>query len=269
MATIYAIVSTKGGCGKSTVSFHVLSAIFTHLGRNFKIFEIDNNNDSNIYSQSDIIKNNTRNAKTTDQNIAAEIIYETLSSDNEIIIDAGGGDDALKVIEIVKSLGKVDVKWLIPINQNLAQLKNATDTYKRINDPQNTFFILNGYRDLSNLRDEFVFYFGDANMNIQSIRDQLEIKQEFKIPFSNFFEISEMQNYTIGDLARISQELPKEKATAFFYDKFSDDRNAFFKAWNNYRNSELAGDVLKQIFTDFLPFFTENTPIEQKSTKVK
>ena len=36
------------------------------------------------------------------------------------------------------------------------------------------------------------------------------IQMEFKVPFSNLFELAELQNYTIGDLACIPRELPKE-----------------------------------------------------------
>lgn len=273
MSKIYVVVNTKGGVGKSTLSWHVLPALLSHLGKSFKIFEVDNNNISNIYEQSDIIKDNTKNLKTHDKNIAAEIIFETLTSTDDIVIDSGGGTDSLQVIDIVKSVGQdVEVRWLIPINQNLAQLKNAIDTYQKIDDPSNTFFVLNGYRDLSQIENEFVFYFGNSNMNLQSIRSSLNIQMEFKVPFSNLFELAELQNYTIGDLACIARELPKEKAKAFFFEKFSNNRSQFLKAWNDYQNSELAGIVLERIFADFLPFFDENlqisTHVSKKSTKV-
>ena len=132
MATIYTVVSTKGGVGKSVISNSVLSSVLTHLGRSFKIFEIDNNNSSNIFSHSAIIKDNTKNVKTSDKNIMAEIIFETLSSDNEIIIDAGGGDDALKVIDIVQGIGEANVKWIIPLNRNLAQQKMQVILFKKL-----------------------------------------------------------------------------------------------------------------------------------------
>ena len=44
---IHVLLNTKGGVGKSTLSWHVLPAMFTKLGKSFKIFEIDNNNITN------------------------------------------------------------------------------------------------------------------------------------------------------------------------------------------------------------------------------
>lgn len=264
---IHVLLNTKGGVGKSTLSWHVLPAMFTKLGKSFKIFEIDNNNITNVFHRSTVIKENTQTVKTTDKNIAAEIIFETMTSNDELIIDAGGGDDALRVIDIIKSIGQAKINWFIPLNRNLAQLKNALNTYEQIQDPQNTYFILNGYTSLEQVKEEFLFYFGNTNMNIEGVRQSLNIEQEFMIPFSNYFEIAEMQNLTIADLAKISQELTKEEAKTLFFEKFQDDKQAFFRAWCDYKNSEDAAQVLEQIFTDFLQFFSNGTETEPKRTK--
>ena len=46
---IYAVVSNKGGAGKSTIAFNVLTAVLD----NFVLVEIDDNNDtSQVYSNS-------------------------------------------------------------------------------------------------------------------------------------------------------------------------------------------------------------------------
>ena len=264
---IHVLLNTKGGVGKSTLSWHVMPALFTKLGKSFKIFEIDNNNVTNVFHQSTIIKDNTQTVKTSDKNIAAEIIFQTMTSNDELIVDAGGGDDALKVIEIVKSIGEAKINWFIPLNRNLAQLKNALNTYEQINDPQNTYFILNGYTSINDIADEFLFYFGNTDMNIEGIRDQLKIQREFAIPFSNYLEIAEMQNLTIADLAKISQELTKEEAKALFFEKFQNDKQSFLRAWNDYKNSENAAQVLEQIFVDFIPFFSDGTQTEQRRAK--
>ena len=266
---IHVLLNTKGGVGKSTLSWHVLPAMFTKLGKSFKIFEIDNNNITNVFHRSTVIKENTQTVKTTDKNIAAEIIFETMTSNDELIIDAGGGDDALRVIDIIKSIGQAKINWFIPLNRNLAQLKNALNTYEQIQDPQNTYFILNGYTSLEQVKEEFLFYFGNTNMNIEGVRQSLNIEQEFMIPFSNYFEIAEMQNLTIADLAKISQELTKEEAKSLFFEKFQDDKPAFFRAWCDYKNSEDAAQVLEQIFTDFLPFFSNGTKKNQAELKRK
>lgn len=257
MATIYTVVSSKGGVGKSAIANHMLSSAFSYLGRSFKIFEIDNNNSSNIFSHSAIIKDNTKNVKTSDKNIMAEIIFETLSSDNEIIIDAGGGDDALKVIDIVQGIGESNVKWIIPLNRNLAQLKNASDTFQKINDPKNTLFALNGYSSKETLEEDFIFYFGNKNLNIKSIKDTLKISNELTIPYTSYFEIAEQKGFTLHDLAAISKELDKNAAKSMFYEKFKDDKAAFLRAWGDYRLSENASVVLDEIIENFLPYFAK------------
>lgn len=255
MATVYAVVSTKGGVGKSTIAWHVLPAVFNTLKKEFRIFEIDNNNSTNIFSNSDIIKDNTKNVKTDDRDITAEIIFETLSSKNEIIIDAGGGDDALKVIDIVKSLGDVDIKWIIPLNRNLAQLKNAIDTYEKIKDKENTLFVLNGYSHIEKIEEDFIFWYGDKNLNIDSTKKSLKVNNEIKVPYSSYFEMAEQKGYTLYDLAFISKQLDKESAKSAFFEKFKDDKEAFLRTWADYRLSENAGIVVNEILENFLPFF--------------
>jgi len=257
MATIYTVVSTKGGVGKSTLSWHVLPAIFKALKKEFKIFEIDNNNSTNIFSHSAIIQENTKNVKTHNKDITAEIIFETLSSDNEIIIDAGGGDDARMVIDIVQGIGEANIKWIIPLNRNLAQLKNASDTFQKIDDPKNTLFALNGYSSKETLEEDFIFYFGNKNLNIKSIKDTLKISNELTIPYTSYFEIAEQKGFTLHDLAAISKELDKNAAKSMFYEKFKDDKAAFLSAWGDYRLSENASFVLDEIIENFLPYFTK------------
>ena len=257
MATIYTVVSTKGGVGKSTLSWHVLPAIFKALQKEFKIFEIDNNNSTNIFSHSAIIHDNTKNVKTHNKDITAEIIFETLSSNNEIIIDAGGGDDALKVIDIVKGIGETNVKWIIPLNRNLAQLKNASDTFQKIDDPKNTLFALNGYSSKETLEEDFIFYFGNKNLNIKSIKETLKISKELFVPYTSYFEIAEQKGFTLYDLTAISKELDKNAAKNIFYEKFKDDKAAFLQAWGDYRLSENAAFVLDEIIANFLPFFAK------------
>lgn len=255
MATVYTVVSTKGGVGKSTISWHVLPAVFQSLGRDFKIFEIDNNNSTNIFSNSKVIANNTKNVKTSDKDITAEIIFETLSSETEIVIDAGGGDDAIKVIDIVKSVGNANIKWIIPLNRNLAQLKNAMDTYEKIKDKENTLFVLNGYSELAKIQEDFIFWYGDKNLNIDSMKKTLKVADELKIPYSSYFEIAEQQSCTLHDLSLIAKQINKETAKKMFFEKFKDDKQAFLKAWADYRLSENAGIVVDEILENFLPFF--------------
>lgn len=255
MAKIYTVVSTKGGVGKSTISWHVLPSVFKSLGRDFQIFEIDNNNSTNIFSSSEIIKENVKNVKTDDRDITAEIIFETLSSKNEIIIDAGGGDDALKVIDIVKSIGNVDIKWIIPLNRNLAQLKNAIDTYEKIKDKENTLFVLNGYSQKEKIEEDFIFWYGEKNLNIDSMKKTLKVADELKIPYSSYFEMAEQKGYTLFDLASIAKELDKESAKNVFFEKYKDNKEMFLRTWADYLLSENAGIVIDEILENFLPFF--------------
>ena len=242
---LIACANLKGGVGKSNTSWHVLPAVLTNQNQSFKIFEIDDNNNSNFFTNSDIVDPSVcQTVKTGDKNIVSQIVADTILSDDKIIVDCGGGNDTRKAIELVKSVGD-DVRklWLIPFDRNVDNFKGALETAELINDPDNTIFVLNGYIENGNEFDWF---------HSKNINNYLEIT------YSDLFHFSQEQKFTIYDLSIISKSIPKAEVKQILKEKFTStennfDRDGFMEAFNEYLKSEKAAELLENIYENFKP----------------
>lgn len=246
---LIAIVGLKGGVGKTNTAWHILPSILQNQNQEFKIFEIDDNNDSNFFTNSSIIKpDRCQTVRTTDKNIVAQIVVETIAGDTKIIVDGGGGNDSRKTISLIKSVGD-DVRklWLIPFDRNIDNFKSAIETSELIADPQNTVFVLNGY---SNDKSEFDWFFSK------------KIENYIEIPYSDLFHFSQEQKYTVHDLALISKTVAKSDIKNLLRDKFTKDgvlnSGKFIEAFNEYLKSEKAAELLNEVFVNFAQKKSQN-----------
>jgi hypothetical protein len=246
---LIAIVGLKGGVGKTNSAWHILPAVLQNQNQEFKIFEIDDNNDSNFFTNSSIIRPETcQTVRTNDKNIVAQIVVETIAGDTKILVDAGGGNDSRKTISLIKSVGD-DVRklWLIPFDRNIDNFKSALSTAELINDPLNTVFVLNGY---SNDKSEFDWFYSK------------NIDNYIEIPYSDLFHFSQEQKYTVHDLALISKTVPKSEIKNLLRDKFTKDgvldSPKFIEAFNEYLKSENAAELLNEVFVNFAQKKSQN-----------
>lgn len=239
---LIAVVGLKGGCGKTNTSWHILPSVLQSQGQEFKIFEIDDNNSSYYFVNSNIITvDKCQTVKTSDKNIVAQIVVDTIAGNQKIIIDGGGGNDSRAAIQLIKAVGEdVHKLWLIPFDRNIDNFKSAVSTAELINDPQNTVFVLNGY---TADKSEFDWFYSK------------KIDNYVEVPYSDLFHFSQEQKLTIHDLAQISQSIPKGEIKQILKDKFSKDgildQNKFISKFNEYLKSEKAAELLNEIFDNF------------------
>lgn len=252
---LIAVVGLKGGCGKTNSSWHVLPAVLHHQNQEFKIFEIDDNNSSYYFVNSNIITPDLcQTVKTSDKNIVARIVFDTIAGNKKIIIDGGGGNDSRRAIELIKAVGD-DVRklWLIPFDRNIDNFESAVSTAELINDPQNTVFILNGY---SNDKSEFDWFYSK------------KIENYIEVPYSDLFHSSQKQKLTIYDLAQISKSIPKSEIKQILKDKFTADgildQDKFIAKFNEYLKSEKAVELLDDIFANFDNFAQKKSQNRKK-----
>lgn len=246
---LIAVVGLKGGCGKTNTSWHILPAVLQNQNQEFKIFEIDDNNSSYYFVNSNLITaDKCQTVKTTDKNIVAQIVVDTIAGDQKIVIDGGGGNDSRKAIELIKAVGE-DVRklWLIPFDRNIDNFKSAIGTAELINDAQNTVFVLNGY---SGDKSEFDWFYSK------------KIDNYVEVPYSDLFHFSQEQKLTIYDIAQISQSIPKSEIKQILKDKFSKDgvldQNKFIAKFNEYLKSEKAAELLNEVFVNFAQKKSQN-----------
>jgi len=245
MVTI--IVNTKGGTGKSLISFQVLSLVL----KDFKIYELDDhNNTAASFINSDILKDKTQNS-TIDkaEDLLDDIFFEAQTKpDLNIIIDVGGGSDTQKLLEYIKQQPlQNSIKYLIPITA-ADSAENMIETYNMIPKSENIHFILNSYMT-NDLKSEFLFFFGDKKLGINSLESELNKKLKyFKIPFSNFFIISKTKyKMTITDLASKSKDLSTEEASKSILEAAAGDSEKYKMMYNQYRVSLKTADLCKTI----------------------
>lgn len=239
---LIAVVGLKGGCGKTNSSWHVLPAVLHNQGQEFKIFEIDDNNSSYYFVNSNIITaDKCQTVKTTDKNIVAQIVVDTIAGNRKVLIDGGGGNDSRAAIQLIKSVGD-DVRklWLIPFDRNIDNFKSAVETAELINDAQNTVFVLNGY---SGDKSEFDWFYSK------------KIDNYVEVPYSDLFHFAQEQKLTIYDLVQISQSIPKSEMKQILNQKYTVDgvldTEQFITKFNEYLKSENAAKLLTEIFVNF------------------
>lgn len=194
---IHLVGQTKGGVGKTILANHVLPS----LTDSALVIEIDNNNISSIYTASEKIKGIT--LQTNQKSLEQAIVEAELSSlDGNIIIDAGGGDDSIKVIEALMA-AKLDCTVWLPITPDQEILLNAKELVSKIGK---TYPINLVFSRFSNLKDDFYFIFGDETQapNLQFLAPFAHVLQ---IPMKNIFSKAKQRSTTVWDLATIFGEI--------------------------------------------------------------
>ena len=131
---VYVVVSTKGGEGKTFLSLQILPILF--LDKNINIFEVDNNNNSQKMIENSQ-KISFKSFKIDDGLDAIDEIEfnNMLFQDDSInIIDAGGGDDTVKLLQILKEKELFGLTYIIPLSNNISNVDNALQTINTISD---------------------------------------------------------------------------------------------------------------------------------------
>jgi len=252
-ATVYVVAGTKGGVGKSLISV-ILANLLQGQNRKFKIIEIDDNNDSLKFKNSSILNNENAVSFNVDmKDDAINDMFFDLMEDStmDYIIDCGGGNDTK---EVLKLLGDIpfEKKFLLPCSRVKKYIKNADETYELINEPENTYYILNQYFDSEKLKEEFLYFFGSEKLGIPQASKYFSEDKYVAVPFSNSFQIAEDEEQILLDLASISQQLTKKEAIDMFYEKANRNRAIFNKLMPKYQNScdaKVLFEILKQNFS--------------------
>lgn len=238
---IIAIVGLKGGVGKTNTAWHIVPAWLASNKKDFSIFEIDDNNESFNFKNSDVL-GEAKTVKTDDEEVAADMVIETMSN-NTVVVDGGGGNDTRAAISLVKSVGDdVNKIWLIPFNRTKDDFKLAIQTAELIDEPNNTYFLLNGFTEKTKEKEFKWFY-------------DLNISNFIEVPYSENFSLSQSREQTIFDFAQISKNMIKSTAKKIFENKFTKDgeldKNAFKNAFKDFLNSEIAAKEVEVIINSF------------------
>jgi len=174
---IFAVIGTKGGSGKSTISTQVLPLVLGEIGE-VEIIEIDNNNVTKLKNS----KLKIKNFKVVGGEIEVDkISYIEIKNPNKItIIDGGGGDDSLKILHYFKNINLTGIKYLIPINDDIEQIENLKNTIseiKKVEENPKIFVVLNQCTILEKeaIREQFIGVFGSKKYGFREEKFENEI----------------------------------------------------------------------------------------------
>ncbi|MDO8454955.1 MAG: AAA family ATPase [Sulfurimonas sp.] len=255
---IYIISNSKGGVGKTQTSVN-LACLLHAQERNFKIIELDNNNDSLIFKNSDFLTTDRAISFKLDKKDSAvsDMLFDVMSDDTlDYIVDIGGGDDEQKVLDVLLPV-QLPKTYLIPTLKIKKYLQNALVTYEYINDPENIFFVLNQYNKLENIKTEFRYFFGDKDMGIKPVSPVFKNAKTIYMPYSDLFQIAEDDEQTIYDLAAISKNVTEAEARKMSFDLAAGDREKFGILLTQYNNSLEAQKLFQEMTKSTEALFQE------------
>lgn len=165
MAENIVIANTKGGVGKSSISSMILP---TFLNGDVNLYQVDDNNVHKIENCSfNIINMKTNEA----EEMTADIDFSNISEESITnIIDCGGGNDTIKILSELK--GIKNIKYLVPINDDIDQINNALDTIKLIKANEkkpNITLVLSRVINLSEkeTQEQFVGLYGSEELGVE------------------------------------------------------------------------------------------------------
>ncbi|MBL1242802.1 MAG: hypothetical protein COA39_000120 [Sulfurimonas sp.] len=208
-----------------------------------KIIEIDDNNNSNVFLETDFkaVSVTTKEGKDA---FRKAIFEQMVDESNQIIIDAGGGNDSILVLETLEKEGSADnFLYIIPVTNSLSQAKNAIDTYNLIGKPEQTLFVLNQVH--TSAEEEFLFWFGNAALGIPSVAEKLDHSPNYvTLRRSPIFEIAASNGYTIDQLASIAREIDSQDVNKLFFEESNGDIDVWTKMKHQYEQSQMADEYL-------------------------
>lgn len=188
---IKVVIGTKGGVGKSTLSYGVLPVVFR--SEQVRVIEIDSNNKSS-FSGSFLPSENFK----TDQSdiVLDKVELSVMKQSKEIfILDIGGGDDTKVFLEQLQN-EDFDVDFYLPVNDDYEQFKNIKDTIvliQKTRPGQKVNLVLNRCHELkANLvKEQFMGIYGSEDFGIESRYEEISthIKNVYFLPDSPVFGI--------------------------------------------------------------------------------
>ncbi len=173
----YAILGTKGGNGKSTAALMVLPVLFSDMGKKIKIYHLDNHNQYKITSSYLTFVNlRMKDAGSVIDEVEMAAISNT---DTINIIDAGGGNDSMELLDVIKKTQVKNLSYIIPLMDDIEQLynlKNKIKAIKNVSNDAEIFIILNRVDayDEDTVKGQFIGLFGSKKYAIDAYLEQIE-----------------------------------------------------------------------------------------------
>ena len=238
-----AVISTKGGVGKSTISEHLLPYVLRDL--DFQVIEIDDNNDTfKALQNSELLRDKITScdiAKGTEK--LEEIVIQNMLEDSNItIIDAGGGNDSKKVIESLKDQNmESDTLFIIPFFPDFGQIQNLFETVQLV-QKEDYIVVLNSY---AGTKEDDMFIDGNEDFEIENLSKIF--KDRFLIiPKTNLFSFSSTRNKeSIYDFAQRAFDFSQTEILEWAKKETKADKETMLSIYRDWKISNTAKQYLE------------------------
>jgi len=220
MKKTIAILNTKGGAGKSTVSLQVAAAYFLHKSKNVDLLEFDDENkDSTSFNLSEI---RTKQVKVGDGKDISNILRESLLDNNleNVVIDVGGNKTTTTFITGLKKsslYNKIDL-IIIPMSGGDQDTKNAIKTYNMVKDFNiSVVFALSRVTNISRLQwkyKDFFLNFPNEKYIVLHEGDVVELSRQTK---KSIYELAIDKEYLYLLDQELNEAFAKEDLEAINY----------------------------------------------------
>ncbi len=208
------VANTKGGVGKTIISHHVLPTLFVEDDVEINVFEIDDNNRSVINDNSKRVKYKSIRINEMEDDVDKVKMDDLFTSDKVVnIIDCGGGNDTIAILNHLAKSNMDNVIYIIPVNSDIEQVDNViktADLIKSYSQNAKIILIFNRAKDLSNYKEQFAGFFGS---HVYDVAGRME---EVKDKIDDFFVLRETILYNIIKnvyKTTFAEELPSYKYT--------------------------------------------------------
>lgn len=255
-----AVISSKGGVGKSTVSMQlIVPYLFEKTKELVSHYEFDDeNSDSSSFGGSSLSK---REQISVSSPLLRETLTTLLAKDESICLDIGANKTTMTLIEALDDSGMIHYLDLvvIPILDGEQDGINASFIYsvlKGYRGDLNFLFVLNRAKDEEFYKYQFENFFGDARgifKNINAVVDNLfdEDKENYLLLMDDeiikysrrfgltIYEIAKQDRDFSSELKGLKNELSQEESI-----KLLSFKNYIAKSAKNYE-----AEVLQSAFT--------------------
>lgn len=238
-----AVISSKGGVGKSTISMQLVTPYLFKKNNNTPIhyYELDDENgDSMSFGASNL---SIRKQLTVSSPFLREDLAEIFAKDETTCIDVGGNKTTMKVIDALHESGMINFLDLvvIPVLDGEQDGINASFIYsvlKGYNENLKFLFVLNRVRDVKYVKHQFENYFGDVRgifQNINAIVDNLfkeDIDKYTLLVEDDIIKYSRRFGLTIYEIAKLEKDFLVELRKSLH--DLSDEQEIKLLSFKNY-----------------------------------
>jgi len=255
---LYVTVNSKGGTGKTNTAIHVLPAIIKESDKDaiIDIIEIDDNNKNmDIYNNSKVINSMQSIALKDALDRLQDVVFDLMEEkeNHYIIIDSGGGNDTKEVVHLINELEIseiADLVYIVPFMSSRSQIHNikemvTSDIFK----DQRVVYALNAVNDSLNLENEFLFWFGNEDLSIPSLYEELNKPESFLIPATPLFDIATITGETLWDYADSARNFSAIEYLKFVKDNGVSERDQLKKHSTIYQKSKAMKDYIANYLT--------------------